>query len=109
MEIRLYEKDELVEYIRVENNEILENIAYTDRFMGALYRNVKTYPVLFRIMKKRVMCKERWTPELLDSIGLKEYNVIEILKRTHGLDRDDFHWLTIDDDSVRYEDIKIRD
>lgn len=46
--------------------------------------------------------------EILESLGLKDYDVIDILKKTHGLDYDDFIWIKFSDENIKYNDIRIR-
>ena len=47
---------------------------------------------------------------MLRSMGLKEYNVYDILRVTHGVDIDDFMWLKFDEDdkSLCWDDVRVR-
>lgn len=52
----------------------------------------------------------RWTPMLLESIGLEEFNIYEILRKTHGVSTNDFTWFKFDEYPVSlcYEDMCLR-
>lgn len=47
--------------------------------------------------------------ELLSAMGLKEYQVMDIIKKTHGLKWDDYTWIRFEGENLTYEDIKIRE
>lgn len=102
-------KDEKTGHIEVKNNKLIKNECYTDNPLKNAYGKIKDYYNLVGYMETRIMCPERWTPEMLDYIGLKEYNLFEIFKRMHGMDRDDFEWCRFAGETVTYEDVKVRD
>lgn len=55
--------------------------------------------------RSRVNCEE-----LLQDLGLTEYNPVEIVRRTHGLMYCDYFWIRFKEDgNLSYRDIKIRD
>ena len=65
--------------------------------------------LFLRILEQR--CPSRNRPDIdqfLKRCGLTHYDVLEILRRTHGLKNDDYVWIKIGDEAVRYEDIQIR-
>ena len=47
--------------------------------------------------------------EYLARLGLTEYNPYKMVRETHGLMWDDYQWVRFPDDTVTYEEIKIRD
>ncbi|MFQ9151986.1 MAG: hypothetical protein ACLR6B_11325 [Blautia sp.] len=47
--------------------------------------------------------------EYLARLGLTEYNSYKMVRETHGLMWDDYQWVRFPDDTVTYEEIKIRD
>ena len=55
------------------------------------------------------MCYERWTPEMLKHFGLKEYNLFDIFKTMHGMDKDDYEWCRFEGEDLTYNDVKVRD
>lgn len=46
--------------------------------------------------------------EILKLLGLSEYNVLDIIKCTHGLLWDDFLWVRFPNQDIDYNDIKLR-
>ena len=101
-----YEKTGRVE---LSNCKIVKNECYTDDPLKCPCSRIKDYFTMVEFMKGRLMCETRWTPEMLESIGLKEYNVFEIFKKTHGVDVDDFVWFSFDDENITWDDVKVRD
>lgn len=62
-----------------------------------------------KVLNERVMCEDRWTLQLLEHLGLKEFNVYEILKKTHGVDVDDFSWIRFSGEDIAWDDVKVRE
>lgn len=46
--------------------------------------------------------------ELLHKLGLKTYHPLDIIRKTHGLMRNDFVWIRFQGENLKYDDIKIR-
>ena len=102
-------RDEKTGHVEIKNNILVKNECYTDNPLKCGCGKIKDYLTMEEYMKTRIMCLERWTPEMLDYIGLKEYNLFEIFKRTHGIDRDDFEWFKFEGEDLTWEDVKVRD
>ena len=102
-------KDEKVGHIEVKNNRLIKNESYTDNILINAYSRIKTYPDLVGYMQTRIMCYERWTPEMLKHFGLKEYNLFDIFKTMHGMDKDDYEWCRFEGEDLTYNDVKVRD
>lgn len=47
--------------------------------------------------------------DLLKALGLKHYTPLGIVKKTRGLQNDDFYWLRFKGDNAKWDDIKLRD
>lgn len=47
--------------------------------------------------------------ELLSDLGLTHYNPLEIVRRTHGLQLEDFVWVKFEGEDLTYDTIKLRD
>ena len=67
----------------------------------------------YRLMEVLEMrCPDRHNANIekfLESIDLDHYDVLGILKHTHGLQRSDYLWVRFDDEPINYDDIKIRE
>lgn len=46
--------------------------------------------------------------EILRHMGLEDYNVLEILKRTHGAKADDFIWVKFEGEDLTFADVSRR-
>lgn len=84
--------------------------------------DMKKFPFFLRVNKRNTwylntFLEERVVPptrqnikDLLESSGLKKYNVNDILKVTHGITSEDYYWIKFgDDDKTIYEELKIRE
>lgn len=46
--------------------------------------------------------------DLLHKLGLKSYQPLDIIRKTHGLMRNDYVWIRFEGERINYDDIKIR-
>lgn len=102
-------RDEKTGHVEIKNNTLIKNECYTDDLLKCACGRIKDYINMTGYLKTRIMCRERWTAEMLADIGLQEYNFFEILKRTHGVDVDDFTWFRFEDEEITWNDVKVRD
>ena len=108
----VFYKEHKVGHIDVVNNIITNNILYnTDKeWFWHPFPKVTDFNNLFVMLKERLMPECRWTKEVLDSVGEKEYNVYRLIRKTHGIDADDFWWFRFDDEpNITYNDVKVRE
>jgi len=66
---------------------------------------------LNRFFESRCFPKERrnWR-QLLDDLGLDTYDPLEIVKKTHGRQLEDYCWIRFEGEELDYDtDIKLRD
>ncbi len=57
-------------------------------------------------------CFERGRPdvtELLNSLGLKEYQPLEIIKKTHGVSYDDYIWFRFPGETLTAKDVLVKE
>lgn len=47
--------------------------------------------------------------ELLESLDLEHYSPSQIVRKTHGIEFDDYNWIRFDGEDLTYEDVKVRD
>ena len=64
-----------------------------------------------RFLESRCFPKERSNcKQILKDLGLDEYTPLEIVRKTHGRQYEDFCWVKFDGEVLDYEaDIKLRD
>ena len=46
--------------------------------------------------------------EILASLGLDHYDMLDILRKTHGVSYDDFTWIKFEGENISYKDVKVR-
>ena len=66
---------------------------------------------LSRFLESRCFPKERRNcTQLLDDLGLDEYIPLDIVRKTHGRQLEDYCWIRFEGEDLDYErDIKLRD
>ncbi len=104
----IYHKNQKVGRLEIINNKLVKNEVYTNNLLLHPFPRTKTLMGITSALKERVICKERATKEILDSMGLKEYNVYAILRNTHGVDTDDFIWFKYDGEDITWDDVRVR-
>lgn len=46
--------------------------------------------------------------DLLQRLGLEHYHPLDIIRKTHGLMRNDYVWIRFEGEDLTYDDVKIR-
>ena len=87
--------------------------AYTEDIY-ALPFGVNTSPSiadLNRFLESRCFPKDRRNcRQILDDLGLEEYIPLEIVRKTHGRQLEDYCWIRFEGEALDYErDIRLRD
>lgn len=85
---------------------------YDDFYLRRPFGNKKNITIddVLEYFEERCFPRERLDcDELLEGLGLSYYDPIEIVRKTHGLLRDDYEWVRFKGESLKYDDIKIRD
>lgn len=100
-----YEKTGRIEII---DSKLVKNEVYTDKLLFHICPRSKTLMSVVSALKERIICEERFTEEVQKFLGLKEYNVYQILRKTHGVNVNDFLWLKFDDESITWDDVRVR-
>ncbi len=78
-----------------------------EQFFG---KRPHTIEYLYKIFESR--CIDRNRPDLkdfLDYYGLKEYNAYEFCLKTHGVSTQDFFWIKWADETITWDDVKVRE
>lgn len=102
-------KEEAVAHI-VVNNKLCEvdtynNIPYKQPF----FKKPVTRGYVNAFLEKRVVPKDKANiEEVLNQLNVKAYNVIEILKKTHGVSFDDFFWVKFNNENITWDEVRIR-
>ena len=104
-----YWKDELISKVSVQGNDV-EVIRFLLHPMKQIFWSDKLNIMqLSQIFEDR--CWERGRDdidELLSNIGLRYYDPLEIVKRTHGISYNDFLWFQFEGENFRYQDMMTR-
>lgn len=102
-------KDEKTGRLEIIDGVLVKNEVYTDNIFKHPCPNSKTLISVISALEDRVICIERFTPLMQKVLGLSEYNMYNILRKTHGVDIDDFIWFKFDNESIKWENVKVGD
>ena len=98
----VYHGDKKTGRIEIENGNLIKKECYVSgemiyKCLQFPFLNMETGYSVLKFLQTRVFPYERDDRNvLLKSIGLEEYNIYEILKKTHGVDVDDYWWFKFD-------------
>ena len=105
----VYWKDELTAKVHVKGNAV--NVSrFTDNPAKQLFAEKKmTRFQLGKIFELRCWERERADiNDILEYLGLKEYNPYEIVKKTHGVSYNDYIWFRFPGENITCKDVLVR-
>lgn len=105
----VYWKDEITARVYVKKKEVIVS-RFTDNPGKQLFAQKKmTRFQLGKIFEMRCWEKERADiMEILNHLGLSEYNPYEIVRRTHGVSYNDFIWFRFPGENITSKDVLVR-
>lgn len=105
----VYWKNELVSRVRVKGKDVYVS-RYTKNPVKQLFYSEKmNRHQLNEVFQLRCWEKERGDIfELLNALGIKEYNPSEIVRKTHGVSYNDYIWFRFWGENIRSEDVLVR-
>ena len=111
--IQVYDKENLVTDIWIENEQIKIK-RYDNRIGHQLFLmpdlSVVDKDMFILIMKQRAISERRSDiKDILRQFNLNKYDLMKLLRKTHGITTDDYLWLRFDNENISYEKIKVRD
>ena len=102
-------KDELTAQVSVEGSRV-HVVRHTRHPLRQLFAaDEMTRNQLNKILELR--CWDRGRPdiyEILELLGLKEYNPYEIVKKTHGVSWNDYIWFRFPGENLTSKDVLVR-
>ena len=109
MKIEVFYKDKPTATAYIDGNDVRIDY-YTDDQVVCLFPRKKMDMItIMECLETRCYPRNRQSiKRILKTLGLKEYNPLEICKITHGIMRNDYTWLRFDDEDIGYENVKIR-
>ncbi len=64
---------------------------------------------IYEFIKSRCMEEGRGDiEEILEELGLEEYDPWKMVQITHGVDWDDFYWIRFEGENLTWEDVRVR-
>ena len=105
----VYWKDEITARVYVKKKNVIVS-RFSDNPGRQLFAEKKmTRYQLGKILELR--CFEKGRPdidEILNHLGLKEYNPYEIVRKTHGVSHNDFIWFRFPGENITSKDVLVR-
>lgn len=107
---RTYWQDILTAEAIVEGDIIKIKRYETSPFKQMFCRDEFKIYELGSILETRCWSEDRADlPEILEFLGLKEYNIYEIVKKTHGVKVSDFIWMEFDNEHLNAKKVLRRE
>jgi hypothetical protein len=103
-------KDELVAKIGIKDDKLEYAETYTDvTYKQPFLKRPITADYAETFLERRSIPRDRQDIQgILNRLGLNHYDTIEILKKTHGTNYDDFFWIKFDGENISWNDVKLR-
>lgn len=111
-------QDELTGRIELDGINLVKKECYLpedekNKFIFFPFYNLDTGYDIHNYLKDRVVPENRYNLEaILNALDIEEYNVYDILKKTHGATFDDYIWFRFDDlpadGQLKYQDVRLR-
>ena len=104
-------KEQLCTHIEIVDGNV-NFINYTDDTIDKAFGNqvVVNKSSVYEFLEDRCFPKTRANcKRVLQRLGLDYYDAYLICKKTHGVLWEDFNWIRFDNESVTWEDVKLRD
>ncbi|MBQ3514040.1 MAG: hypothetical protein IJA32_09640 [Lachnospiraceae bacterium] len=108
LKFEYYEKDKLNTRVQVDysRQEILVENFTDDIVEQAFGRRKVTIETIDEFFRERVFPETRVNcKELLEDLGLRNFDAEAIARITHGVLVHDFNWIRFDDEKLSWEDI----
>lgn len=108
---KLMLEDRVVADVVIHDDRVMMCRCYTDTPYSQLFnpRRHNTFEDVMAVLKSR--CWDEGRPDmdkLLQGVGLKEYNPLEIVKVTHGVSFNDMFWFKFEDEDISWGDVNPR-
>lgn len=102
-------KDERVATVNL-SNQFVKVDTYTDEpYKQPFLKKPVSIAFCKAFLKRRVISENSDTlVSTLKELNIPKYDVIDILRKTHGVDMDDFYWIRFDGDNICWNDINPR-
>lgn len=95
--------------IEIVDSKLVKNECYTDNPIAEhVCPNSTNFFDVAGILAGRVLPPERCDEGTFKRMGIKGYNVYDMLRVTHGVDWDDFIWFKFDGEDITWDDVKVR-
>lgn len=102
-------RDELTARVSVQGSRVHVSRYCIHPLKQLFAKEEMTRYQLNRILEMRCFEKERAdVPQILDRLGLKEYNPYEFVKKTHGVSYNDYIWFRFPEENLTAKDVLVR-
>lgn len=112
IEFEILIKDRVITKVEISDNRKNINVEqFSDNW---LEKPFKSTPVkikhIVEWLETRCFPESRFGKErILEGMGLSDYNPLDIVKLTHGIQHEDYLWIRFKGEVLTYDDVKIRD
>ena len=101
-------RDSKVGHIIMQNGELILNENYSEKIWENPFRRIQTGWDVRACLQDRVIPPERFDVEMQMVFGFKEWDILKILKDTHGVSIEDFTWIRFKGENIEWKDVKVQ-
>ena len=112
LDFEILNKNDVIAHVIVDReNQIVDVKQYTDHPVHKQFKQKEiTMQDIAKWLRGRCFPETRFNKDqLLQDLGLRTYSPLSIVKKTHGLQFEDYYWVRFQGERLCYDDIKIRD
>lgn len=107
---RTYWQDKLTAEVIINNNDVIIKRYETNPCKQMFCKEHMTLYELGSILETRCWSEDRADlPEILEFLGLEEYNIYDIVRKTHGVKVSDYIWMEFDDEHLNALEVLQKD
>lgn len=103
-------KDEKIAKCVIRDGELISIDKYAKEIYDQpFYGENTSLEYVMSFLEDRVVNRNKYNiNEILASLGLDHYDMIDILRKTHGVSYDDFTWIKFEGENISYKDVRVR-
>lgn len=103
-------KDKKIAKCVIKDGKLVSIDKYTKKIYEQPFygENISLEYVISFLQDRTISINKHNIDEILENLGLDHYDMLDILRKTHGVFYDDFTWIKFEGESISYEDVKVR-
>lgn len=105
-------KDEVYAHVTIDTTSGLVTCEELQSDVCEMFLGKRPKEIKYVLQALEARCVDRNRPDISDFLkyyGIKEYNPYELCLRTHGVSKADYHWVRWHGESLKWDDVRVRE